>query len=452
MGLGNSLSELMDRIRNYRPELIGISMMTFGYRHCFDLIIDIKRTFPHLSIAAGGPFVSTLRERVLQDCAGFDYGITLEGEHTIVELCAGDLHISRIKGLLYKDITGEIAYTGDREFIDDLDANGFPTYSRFDLEKYPRVINIVTSRGCPFNCIYCPVQNAIGKRFRMRSPGSVADEFEYWYEKGYRDFEIADDNFTLSRSRTIEICEALKVRNLSGMRISCGNGIRADKVDRDLLSRMRDVGFFYIAFGVEAGNNKILRRLRKGESIETIEKAIRDACALEYMVTLFFLLGSPGETTADIEDSVNMALRHPIYDARFYNVIPFPGTELYQWVEDNFYFIKQQNGDAYLNDASHWVNEPIFQTPELSKAERIRLYRWANRKVKRHSLKVKKKFHGTQVVEKFCKLGFSEWMSNQLTCLYFTHIFQSLLVETNFIKKIKKMLFDLPEKQRLNHG
>jgi radical SAM superfamily enzyme YgiQ (UPF0313 family) len=126
---------------------------------------------------------------------------------------------------------------------------------------------------------------------------------------------------------------------------------------------MKEVGLHYIAFGVEAGNDRVLKRLKKGEDMQAIEKAVSEACDLGYKVTLFFLLGSPDETKADVEDSVTLALRYPVYDARFYNLIPFPGTELYDWVVTNHYFVEQQAGYEYLNDASHWVNTPISKPP-----------------------------------------------------------------------------------------
>ena len=437
MGLGYSLGDLKKEIEEFKPQLLGISVMSFGYKNTYRMIESVKESYPSISIVVGGPHLSTLRENVLEECQAINFGITLEGEETIVELCRGDKPLSEIKGLIFRNNSGNIIYNGDRDFITDLDQNGFPRYSKVELNKYPRFINIVTSRGCPYQCMYCPVHRAIGERFRVRSPGSVANEFEYWYKRGYREFEIADDNFTLQRDRVSEICAELRKRGLSGLRISCGNGIRADRIDRDLLIQMKEVGFYYIAFGVEAGNNRILKGLKKGESIEAIERAIGDACALGYKVTLFFLLGSPGETKADVEDSVRLALRYPVYDARFYNLIPFPGTELYDWVVANGYFVSEQEGYEYLNDASHWVNDPIFQTPELPTEERKRLYQWANAEVQRHTAKVKKKFYQEDVDAKFRQLGLPAFLINQLAKLYVSREFQCLFVKTKLINKLR---------------
>lgn len=413
--------------------------MTFGYKNHYSLIQYVKEIFPKVPIIVGGPHVSTLREQVLEDCAAIDYGAVLEGEETIVELCKG-VPLMGVKGLIFREDKGQIMYTGDRPFLKDLDAIEFPKYTSFELNKYPRplYIPIVSSRGCPYNCIYCPVHLAMGRRFRVRRAVSVVDEIQYWYEKGSRHFGIADDNFSLIKSRIYEICDEIERRQLSDLKITCGNGLRADKVDRELLTRMREVGFSSIAFGVEAGNNRILKKLRKSERIEDIELAIRNACELDYQVTLFFLLGSPGETVVDVKDSVPLATKYPVYDVRFYNLIPFPKTELYDWVKENNYFVKSTD---YLNTVSHWVNEPIFQTPEMSTVERKRLYEWANKVTQRHCLKIKKRFHQKDVANKFHNLGLALTVSNILSCLYWSQPFQLYFKDADVVRHARRCLF-----------
>ncbi|MGR3173256.1 MAG: B12-binding domain-containing radical SAM protein [Candidatus Scalindua sp.] len=440
MGLGYSLNDLKKEIEKYKPQLIGISMMSFGYKHNYEMIKHIKNSYTSIPIVVGGPHMSTLREEVLRGCQSIDFGIALEGEESIIELCQGNKLFSEIKGLLFRDDSGDIRYSGDREFISDLDQNGFPSYSKTELDKYSRSVNIVTSRGCPYHCIYCPVHLAIGRKFRVRSYKSVVEELRYWYERGYRQFGIADDNFSLIRKRVVDICDEIERQGLTGLKISCGNGLRADKVDRDLLARMKEVGFCYIAFGVEGGNNKVLSALRKSEKIETIEQAIKDALDLDYMVTLFFLLGSPGETKADVEDSVRLATKYPVYDVRFYNLIPFQNTELYAWVSKNKYFRKDPV--QFISEASHWVNDPIFETPELPIKERKKLYKWANNKVKWHTLKVKKEVHLNDTQLLFYGMGFPRFVSCILSEIYWTVWIRIIIIEPfkETIKRIKQLI------------
>ena len=360
---------LKTRIEGFNPDLIGISMMSSKYRHNYNMIKQIKSDFPNVNIVVGGPHISTLREKVLHDCVYIDYGITLEGEETIVELCQ-EKEIPAIKGLIFRE-NETIKYTGDRQFITNLDCIPFPTYEKFEKHDL-QSMTIVTSRGCPYSCIYCPVPTTIGRKLRVRSPKNVVDEIEFWYIRRYRIFYIVDDNFTFYKERVYQICDEIESRNLK-IELNCSNGIRADRVDKQLLTRMKEVGFRQIAFGVEAGNDRILRNLGKGEKIADIEKSIKDACDLGYEVELFFLIGSPGEGMSDIEDSFRMAKSYPIAEVRFYNLIPFPGTKLYEWVDGNGYFVRSV--DEYLNGIMHWENEPIFYTPQLSIEERKRVFK-----------------------------------------------------------------------------
>lgn len=113
-----------------------------------------------------------------------DYGIVLEGKQTIVELCCGQFSISDIKGLIFRE-NGKVPYTGDRKFIEDIDALPFPEYKKFDLTRYPSfTIPITSSRGCRYSYTYCPVRVIIGRQMRVRTAANVVDEMEYWHRQG----------------------------------------------------------------------------------------------------------------------------------------------------------------------------------------------------------------------------------------------------------------------------
>lgn len=383
MRLDQGHGRLKDRLNTFQPDLVGVSMMTFLHKNIYDLIRMIKQTRPEADVVAGGPHLSTLREAVLNDLESLDYGIVLEGEETLVELCRGD-EPSAIKGLIYRE-NGRAAYTGDRPYLSNLDEVPFPRYENFGLNRYlVKSMPIITSRGCPFRCIYCPVKTAIGDRFRARSADNVLEEISYWYEKGYRNFNIMDDNFTLLPERTMQICNLIRARRFKDAVFNCPNGIRADRADKEVLTALKEAGFRHIAFGVEAGNDRILKNLNKGEKMEEIERAIRQSIELGLQVSLFFLIGSPGETWQDVVESMNLALKYPVMEARFYNLIPFPRTELFDWVRKKGYFVRSP--EEYLNDANHFVNAPCFATPELSLKERRRAFSRASRiskKIKR---------------------------------------------------------------------
>ena len=169
----------------------------------------------------------------------------------------------------------------------------------------------------------------LGKRWRKRSAKGMIEEFEYWYERGYRIFYFNDSNFAINKARVWDFCEEVIKRNLD-VRFS-SDGLRADHVDRKLLEQMRRAGFTDLTFGVESGSNKVLQNLKKGETHEQIESAIDAATDLGFYVTLFFLIGSPGEEVDDVEQSFQLVLKYNVANVRFFNLTPIPGTEFYDW-------------------------------------------------------------------------------------------------------------------------
>ncbi len=425
MSLGYKYKDLKKRIENFCPDLIGISIMTYRYKETYGIIEQVKKDFPEIHIVAGGPHVSAFRNEVLEGCSAIDHGIVLEGELTLVDLCKG-IPLPAIKGLIFRD-NSSIIYNGDRAFIEDIDNIPFPKYSKFELDrsinKDINSLSIITSRGCPFDCIYCTVKFTIGKRFRIRSPENIMGELIYWYNRGYRRFSFADDNFTLIKERVYNLCKLIKEQNLKDLRLSCDNGIRADKVDRDLLKFMREVGFYRIALGVEAGNNRILKILKKQEHIEIIKKAIENACDLGYEVDLFFLTGTPGETWQDLEDSFKIALDYPISIAHFYNIIPFPNSEMFELIKTRGRFLKEPK--EYLNNYPILDNEPLFETPELSKKERKRALRHAFGIMKRTTCRTWIK-----------RMGHYGLLGKLSASVYATGLVQDRLLRNNRFKKI----------------
>lgn len=397
MSFRYSTGGLLRKMRDFSPDLLGVTMMSFMHGDTYGLIRRVKQGYPDIHVAIGGAHASTFRETVLEQVPEIDYAVTYEGDETIVELCDGK-PLSDIRGLVYRTDGGRIVYNGDREFMYDLDAVSFPKYEKFELKKYVfNDIDIASSRGCPYKCVFCSVAAVAGRRLRMRSAEHVLNEIEYWYERGYRKFNFVDDNFTFHKDRVYEICDGIERRGLRSLKFTCANGVRADRVDRQLLTRMKEVGFYYIAFGVEGGNDRILKKLKKGETMKLIRRTVKDACDLGYEIMLFFLIGSPGETWNDFIDSVAFAREFPVMDVRFGNITPTPRSELFDWLTEKDYFL--QHSPDYLNRTTAWSDEPVYSTPEMS-GEEIR-------KALRYGQKVRKEVLKKALVRKMGRLGFA---------------------------------------------
>ena len=436
MNLGHSEKQLFSKIDTFKPDLVALSMITRNYYEFYDLLKKIKEKDGRITTIAGGPHVTIMKEQVLKECPSLDLGCMHEGEQTLLELAQGDKPVAQIKGLLYRD-SDNIHYSGDREYCMDLDTIPWPRYEKYELDKYFKEINIFSSRGCPFQCIFC-ARPVISSCFRTRSAENVVDEIEYWYRKGYRSFNFEDDNFNLIKERVYTICDEIEARGLTGLLIRCSNGIRADRADRAILTRMRQVGFRYLAIGVDAGNDRMLKVIKKGETMEQIENAIRNACELGFDLKLFFVFGNPTETEDDVKDMAKISLKYPISEVHFNNIIPYPGTELYEWIKDHDGFL--QAPEIFLNDAAFMDDTPVFETPELPRAAKIKLKKYLNR--------VRKKVHRRTVRRIFSNplVGFCASMlvaNRYIEQLYYKNSFIRSIVEHFRYKKSGKTLTEV---------
>jgi radical SAM superfamily enzyme YgiQ (UPF0313 family) len=384
MLLGYNAEQLKERIRAFEPDLIGFSMMTARYQRSYEQIREVKRAFPHIPIVVGGAHASTYRKQLLVECPEVDYAIIVEGEYTFLELCRGRDE-SEILGLIYRS-NGSIISNGPRPFIENLDDLGFPKYQKFELGKYTQPdVQLATSRGCPYSCIFCTVATVAGKKVRLRGAHNVVDEIEYWVGRGYTQFLIADDHFTFKKDRVMAICDEIEKRRFPKLEFRCHNGLRADRVDYALFKRMKEVGFDYVQISAEGGNDRILKNMKKNESMAAIEAAVRNACAVGMEVQIAFVIGTPGETWQDLEDSFALATRYPVWRADWNHLYAYPGTELFEWAKEGNYFINPP--EQYLNDNDQNYKEvPCMETPDLTRAERIRateIFKGINRKLLR---------------------------------------------------------------------
>lgn len=375
MKLGYQEKDIVERIDSGGYDCVGITVYTVGNKMFFELLGRIKARYPHITTIVGGPHITILKSRILADYPHIDLAFTGEAEVSLVRYLKGD-SIPEIPGIIYRK-EGAVIETAPFERPKDLDSISWPRYGKFELGKYANEMGVITSRGCPYSCIFCSVGLTLGTKIRTRSIEKIGDELEYWYAKGMRIFNFLDDNFTFYRERVFALCDEIEKRGLKGLILRASNGIRADKIEREMLIRMKEVGFRSFGIGVEAGNDKVLKILKKGETMEEIERAIKMSCEMGFEVSLFLVYGTPGETMADIEDSIRLAKKYPVFKADFYNLMPFPGTALWDWVEGE----KSWTGDPLelLNSMdknlrfSKKTGRPFFTTSELSAEERSRL-------------------------------------------------------------------------------
>jgi anaerobic magnesium-protoporphyrin IX monomethyl ester cyclase len=324
----------LKKISDSKPKIIGIQSM-YSMRKKSLEIAQLLRDDCEL-LVAGGALPTTQPEAFLND---FDVAVIGEGEQTMLELVnqfenGGDL--SQIKGIAYKDKgTGQVKRTTPRGLVDDLDKLPPPSRDLFDNYSYKKYFSrkfgykttaIMTSRGCPFECDFCS-RPVFGNAFRARSASKVADEVEEVISLGYDRIWFADDCFTLSRKKLVEVCDEIIKR---GLKIGWECLSRVDTLDSETADKMRQAGCLRMFFGIESGNDSILGIMKKQITTKQAYTAVQLCKKKGIKAGAFFILGYPGENDKTIINTVKFASSLPLDYLSFTLPYPIPGTPLFE--------------------------------------------------------------------------------------------------------------------------
>src|SRR3989338_5068906 len=194
MKLGYPENEILDKIGIQQYDCVGLTVYTVGHKKFFNLLGAVKERYPYVKTIVGGPHITILGRQVLEEYSQIDFAIMGEAEYSFIQFCKGEDY-SRIPGLIYRN-GSEVLSSMPFVRPGNLDDISWPRYEKCELEKYANEMGVITSRGCPYPCIFCSVGLTLGKKVRTRSVENIGDELEYWYSKGKRIFNFLDDNFT----------------------------------------------------------------------------------------------------------------------------------------------------------------------------------------------------------------------------------------------------------------
>jgi radical SAM superfamily enzyme YgiQ (UPF0313 family) len=196
-------------------------------------------------------------------------------------------------------------------------------------KDYPLAV-MMTSRGCPYGCVYCSGGQFYDRKVRFRSADNVVREMKLLKEKyGVKEIQFLDDNMILKRQHAIDICNLIIKENLK-ITWSCPNGIRADCLDYELAVLMKKAGCYMVTIGIESANPQILLNIKKGETIESITKAIYSASKAGLVINGAFVLSLPGDTRETMRETIEYAKKMPLDRAFFTLMDVIPGCELWQ--------------------------------------------------------------------------------------------------------------------------
>jgi anaerobic magnesium-protoporphyrin IX monomethyl ester cyclase len=369
-------SEVKSYAEKFQPSIIGISAATNTIELAYEIANAVKK--PKIKVVVGGPHTSIMPEQTLKECKAIDIAVKGEGEYAMLEI-ARRKRLRGIAGITYRK-GGRIIKNKDRELIKNLDELPFPARYLLPLGKYYSVgirhypfTTMVTSRGCPYNCNFCVNYTVLGKCFRARSVENVMGEIDELVKKYHvKEIDIIDDNFTVNMERAEKICDEL-IKRRYNLIWKMGNGIRADRVNEQLIRKMKKAGCYLIAFGIESGNKDILKKINKGENLQEITKAIKWCKKYGIQTEGFFIIGNLDDNKRTMQDTIDFAKKLDLDIAQFQIFIPLPGS--------SYESIIRKEGKIFAKSWRDYnaFGKPIFQhralTPELMEKMQKKAYK-----------------------------------------------------------------------------
>lgn len=377
--------EVRSTIHDFKPSIVGIYCCSANLG-CVSMVARLAKEHDRrVTVVVGGPHPTAVGVEMLDD-SNVDVSVIGEGERTLVDILeaiGGDKPFGEIKGITYRD-DSKVVETKAREYVDNLDSFGSPyeyvSQVLKDYEKYPKSAfqYVMTTRGCKSNCLFCGSRYVFGRKVRYRSVEKVTEELKSLTNMGIRRISFLDDTFGSDKEYTQQLCGSL-IRNLPGLQWSCTT--RADVIDYRTVALMKKAGCREITIGIESGNNEMLRRMRKGITLEVALDAARTIRKNGIKLSAFFMIGFPGETEKTLSDT--LVTMRKIDGPIIYNVFtPFPGTEAFDLCRQ-IGLIKGDYNAAFFN---HQSPENYF-CGDISKERFRELASEMEKYVDRHNLK-----------------------------------------------------------------
>lgn len=396
---------LKKTLEEYQPQLVGVSATTFDYPRAQNVFRIAKEICPQATTILGGSHASLVGKKLINS-TNIDLVLKGEGEKVLPKIINGlyqGKSLSSCRGLIYKNKKSQVIDKSDqREFIFNLDELPFPRFDLLPLKKYQAAelltLPLMTSRGCPYNCIFCASWQTHGRVYRKRSPNNVVDEIEHDVKKyGAKNFSVLDDNFNFDKKRAIAICQEIIKRKLN-ITWQCDQGIRADKADEEVFYWMKKSGCRLVAIGIESAEPKVLQAMNKGETISVIKKTIKAAKKTGLIVKGFFIVGGPKDTENSVKKSVDFFRTMPIDIPRVSIMGAFPETKMWEWIQKNGRFIGNPHDYLSSHEQADQMNEVQFETPEFPQKKRVEMFNWAVDEAEKKTIQYKlKSIFGPQI-------------------------------------------------------
>lgn len=347
---GLSINQIVERVKVFDPDLIGITATTPFYHIAVELGFALKNCIK-TPICIGGPHISVLKEKVFEKC--FDYAFIREADNSwndFLEKFEKNDNIEDVKGILYRK-DKRIIFSGDAEPCKDVNKIPIPArhllknelYNLGTMKGLKQFTSIMTVRGCPFNCIFCSTK-VFGKDIRRRNPELVVKEIKECIDRyGIRHFVFLDDTLTLHRQHIMDICELIIKEKLN---ITFEAGTRANLIDEELIEKLTDAGLIRLSFGLESVDETIRETIKKMVPLESYITAnkLTNKYGIETLNSC--MIGLPGESYETINKTLAFLRRSKeIRQANISIAVPYPGTELFEMAKKGENGLKLETED-----------------------------------------------------------------------------------------------------------
>ncbi len=360
-GEGISNEQLVKRITRISPDLVGFSVLAWQTQGAVELSKRIKEELPNTHIVFGGIHVTLNPMRMMEKYSQIDSIIVGEGERATLDLLRAlqsNVDLNNIPGIYYRK-NGAIKVGAPKQAIAQLDDLPFPArdlvnmkwYGAIEGMRFPGLTTILSSRGCPYACTFCCLVTFTERQWKSRSAENIVDEIEDLLNAGYKTIFFIDDNFTMSQKRILRICQLIKERRLDFDWLFEG---RVDQIKYESVRNMVKSGLKLVYLGIESANQKCLDYYDKRITPQMAQQAVATTRRAGTDIILgTFIIGAPGETIAEVQNTIDFAMKLDLDFPQFNTLAAGVGTKIWDSLVS----------EGYVNEDELWENG--VQVPEV---------------------------------------------------------------------------------------
>jgi anaerobic magnesium-protoporphyrin IX monomethyl ester cyclase len=397
---GLDVDEVVERTARFRPELVGMTVLTPSAPVCSDISTRLRGRLPGVNIVWGGVHADVFGPDIVRSREA-NFAVHGDGEITVCELvdalASGETDFSSIEGLTWLGDGRAVTNTA-RPINQDLDGLPYPAWHLFPYHKYgllpfadfaKPVLTISGSRGCPYRCDYCSLIHTGGKVYRRRDPIKIVDEYEYLVDRfGVKQIGFIDPIFPLVKKDLAPFCAELVARGLD-KKCQWLSETRADRLDEETTQMMYDGGCRRVLMGIESGVDMLLGNVNKNITTDKVRIGVKNAHKAGLQSVGLFMIGMPGETPEMTRETVEFAVELDLDFAKFAITVPFPGSKLFEdrWQKDLFRD-DWENYTTFNPDPDRLIYHPHGYDPSTL----VNMQSWALRRFYMRPRQIKKQF------------------------------------------------------------